>query len=70
MPNLFALLLQVTPKGWTNVPTQQPDGLLETTMMSNGKIYVVLSVVLIIWFGVLFFLYRTERKLARLEKML
>lgn len=50
-----------------NVPTQQPEG-LERVMLADGKIYVVLAVVLIIWFGLLIFLFRTDRKLDRLER--
>lgn len=56
---------------WTGseVPTQQPDG-FERVMVADGKIYVVLAVVLIIWFGLLFFLFRTDRKIDRLEREL
>lgn len=53
----------------SNVPTQQPVG-LERVMMADGKIYVVLAVVLIIWFGLLAFLFRTDRKIDRLEREL
>ena len=49
------------------VPTQQPEG-LERVMLADGKIYVVLAVVLIIWFGLIAFLFRTDRKLDRLEQ--
>jgi hypothetical protein len=51
------------------LPTQQPDG-FERAMMADGKIYVVLAVVLIIWLGLLFMLFRTDRKLDRLEDAL
>ena len=49
--------------------TQAAEG-LEAVMLSNDKLYVVLVVVLIIWFGLLFFLFRTDRRLARLERTL
>lgn len=39
----------------------------EETMVSGDKIYVVLAVVLIIWFGLVLLLFRTDRRLARLE---
>jgi CcmD family protein len=55
---------------WTGreeVPSQQPVG-LERVMLADGKIYVVLAVVLIIWFGLVAFLFRTDRKLDRLER--
>ena len=37
-------------------------------MRSNGKIYVVVTVVLIILFGVLLYLFRLDRKISRIEK--
>ncbi len=54
---------------WTQVPEQQPEG-LERVMLAEDKLFVVLAVVLIIWFGLLFFLYRTDRRLDRLERSL
>ena len=49
------------------LPEAPPVG-LEVIMLQNDKLWVVLAVVLIIWFGLLFFLFRTDRRLARLEK--
>lgn len=37
------------------------------TMRSNGKIYVVVAVLVIILAGILFYLINTERKLKKLE---
>lgn len=55
---------------WTEQsPTQKPTG-MERVMLSNGKIYVVLAVVLIIWVGLLTILFRTDRKIDRLERRL
>ena len=51
------------------LPEAPPVG-LETVMLQQDKLYVVLAVVLIIWFGVLLFLFRTDRRLSRLEKEL
>ena len=51
------------------VPTQAPDA-LERVMLAEDKLYVVLAVVLIIWLGLVFFLFRTDRKLDRLERTL
>ena len=51
----------------TGIPTAQPTG-FEAAMLSDDKIFVVLGVVLIIWIGIVFFLYRTDRKLADLER--
>lgn len=55
---------------WTEKPeTETPDG-LERVMLADGKIYVVLAVVLLIWFGLLAVLIRTDRKIDRLERSL
>ena len=37
-------------------------------MRSNGKIYVVVTVLLIILFGLLGYLFRLDRRISRLEK--
>jgi CcmD family protein len=49
------------------IPTKQREG-LERVMLADGKIYVVLAVVLVIWFGLLYYLFRTDRRLDRLER--
>ena len=50
-----------------SVPVQESTG-LERVMLAQDKLYVVLAVVLIIWIGLGFFILRTDRKLARLER--
>jgi CcmD family protein len=50
-----------------NLPTKPPTP-LEQVMLSDDKIFVVLVVVLIIWFGIMFFVYRTDSKLKSLER--
>lgn len=37
-------------------------------MRSNGKIYVVVAVCLIILFGLLLYVYRIDKKIEKLEK--
>jgi len=55
---------------WTERPeAQAPEG-LDRIMGTDGKIYVVLAVVLLIWFGLLAVLVRTDRKIDRLEREL
>ncbi len=54
---------------WANPETQAPVG-LESVFLAQDKLYVVLVVVLIIWFGILLFLYRTDRKIDKLERTL
>jgi len=48
----------------------ESEGVFVELMTSNDMIFVVLGVSLIIWFVLLFFLARTERKLSELEKSL
>jgi len=56
---------------WTgaNIPTQEATG-LERIMLSDDKILVVLGVVLIIWFGIIGFLLRNDRRIGQLEREL
>jgi hypothetical protein len=43
-------------------PVEMADG-----MRSNGKIYVVLAVILTIFAGIIFYLVRLDRKISKLE---
>ena len=38
------------------------------TMRSNGKIYVVVAVVITIFIGIILYLVRLDKKISRLEK--
>ena len=38
------------------------------SMRSNGKIYVVVAVILTIFAGIIFYLIRLDRKISRLER--
>jgi hypothetical protein len=38
------------------------------TMRSNGKIYVVIAVILTIFAGIIIYLVRLDRKMTKLEK--
>ena len=38
------------------------------TMRSNGKIYVVLAVILTIFLGIIIYLVRLDRKMSKLEE--
>ena len=55
---------------WTERPDTQSQDTLERVMLAEGKIYVVLAVVVIIWIGVVAMLLRTDRKIDRLERRL
>ena len=37
-------------------------------MRANGKIYIVIAVVLVILIGILIYIFQTDRKLKQLEK--
>ena len=50
------------------VPTAVPSG-LESAMLSDDRLYVVLAVVLVIWAGLIFLVTRTDRRLRTLEQM-
>ena len=55
----------------TDAAEVSPDPVgLEVVMLQDGKIYVVLAVVLVIWFGILYVLYRTDRRIDQLERQL
>ncbi|MFB6231299.1 MAG: CcmD family protein [Salinibacter sp.] len=55
---------------WTEQPASQPSRTLDRVMGQSGKIYVVLAVVLLVWVGLLALLYRTDRRIDRLERRL
>ena len=50
-----------------NVPTQSPTA-LEQVMLAHDKLYVVLAVVLIIWFGIVILLLRNDARLKVVER--
>ena len=47
---------------------QKPDVQMADTMRDNGKIYVVVAVILAIFIGIIIYLIRLDRKMTRLEK--
>ena len=51
------------------VTVQQAEG-IERPMLAEDKLPVVLAVVLIVWFGLLLLVFRTDRRLARIERRL
>ena len=48
---------------------QAPQG-IERVMLASDKLPVVLAVVLLIWFGLLFLLFRTDRRITKIESEL
>jgi len=52
----------------SHVATAQPE--MADTMRSEGKIYVVVAILLIIFAGLIVYLVMLDRKLTRIEKKL
>ena len=50
--------------------TAAPVQGVERVMLAQDKLPVVLAVVLVIWFGLLLLVFRTDRRLARIERQL
>ena len=46
----------------------QGDNNMGDTMRSNGRIYVVIAVILVILAGLFLYLIRLDRKMSKLEK--
>ena len=46
------------------------DAQMADTMRSEGKIYVVVAIILVIFFGLIAYLIYTDRKISKLEKRL
>lgn len=55
---------------WDGISEPEYSSSIMQFMASNDLIFVVLGVSLIIWFTLLFFLYRLDRKVSQLEKQL
>jgi len=57
---------------WVILATAQTSDAIQKytafNMRSNGKIYVVVAVILIILIGLLLYLVRLDRKITKLEK--
>jgi hypothetical protein len=59
----LVLLFQIMAFAQDNAPVEMADN-----MRSNGKIYVVVAVILTILAGLIFYLIRLDRKISKLEK--
>lgn len=47
---------------------QDDKGVMADTMRSNGRIYVVLAVVVTILIGLILYVFRLDRKITKFEK--
>jgi hypothetical protein len=59
---LFTLLFSVPQLVIAQAPA------MDDSMVKDGKIYVVVAVLVVIFIGIILFLLRMERKLGRLER--
>ena len=63
-------LTQVYSDKWSGAEQAEHANAFLAFMYSNDLIFIVLGVTLIIWFVLLFFMFRVERKVASLEEKL
>ena len=71
MKKFFKLFLSLSLVLFSNLRTvaQQADDVeMADVLRSNGKIYVVVAVLLVVLSGLIIFLVRIDRKVSRLEK--
>ncbi|MTI88816.1 MAG: CcmD family protein [Balneolaceae bacterium] len=61
-------LTQTYSDKWSGTTGVEEANAFVQLMSSNELIYVVLGVTLIIWFVLLFFLFRVDQKVSRLEE--
>ena len=66
--SILASLLCLVPAAVLAQATDPQKQYTAFDMRSNGKIYVVVGVVLIVLIGLLLYLIRLDRKISRLEK--
>ncbi len=70
MKKLF-LLVQLLILSFASFAQEQNSGIeMADTLNSNGKIYIVVAVLLIIFIGIIAFLVRMDRKVSKLEEQL
>lgn len=54
----------------TSVPVFAQEVEMADTMRSNGKIYVIVAIILIVLVGLIAYLFMLDRKVRKLEKRL
>lgn len=55
---------------WDAAEGVEQSGMLIQMMASNDLIFIVLTVSLIIWFTLLYFIIRVDKKVAKLEQQI
>ena len=64
---LFALLLTLSTMG-VQAQSAMKDSVMADTMRGNGKIYVVIAIILTILSGLLLYVFSLDKKISKLEK--
>jgi len=67
LPLLLAMLFNFAASAQMENTTGTPD--MADAMRSNGKIYVVVGALTIIFIGIVIYLFSLNKKLSRLEKL-
>ena len=66
--SVYSMLLLLGSLFTNTILYAQSNGVTESTMRSNGKIYVVVAILVFILTGLFLYLIRLDRKISRLEK--
>jgi hypothetical protein len=64
---LFALLLTLSTMG-VQAQSAMKDSVMADTMRGNGKIYVVIAIILTILSGLFLYVFSLDKKISKLEK--
>jgi len=69
----FCLIFSLSALAQEKIPVTDSDYVnnsvdMADTMRSNGKIYVLVGIIVIIFTGITVYLINTDRKISRLEK--
>ncbi len=63
---VLCLLTGLVSRAQDSIPVEKP--VMAEAMRSNGKIYVVIAVLVTILLGLILYVVRLDRKISRLEK--
>jgi hypothetical protein len=69
MKRILPLILAISLILITTTALAQERSTFDNTLRSNGRIYVVVAVILVILAGLILYLVRLDRKIKKLEKM-
>ncbi|GAA4304170.1 CcmD family protein [Compostibacter hankyongensis] len=65
---LFLLTLSLLPAALPVLAQSGASPQMDSALQQNGKIYVVVAVLVVIFIGIVLFLIRMERRISRMEK--